>query len=341
MQHPALKVVEDVCRDFDGNGIYSVGASGALRAMAHHWKDHLAEGRGPKLISQDIEEMVRQLEVMRAEIMNRLLGDGAQSGGCGNCSACSCAAESETVAPTLEQLIQLIKDDTVRLMGAGTIPRTVASFSELHNYCDANCLGGLCNDKIVAALVKQHGGRDLIGGMPQGMLDMINAAQDEVDKWLAEMNAGTDLARIDLTKKAPLTREQLQQLQRDSQDIRATATRKQVTLDAWEERSESIAAKAHFDLGCWLYHYTTLRGLTPAEHMRARVNVLVRLFMNDIQNPRYRFYTVFDFGERQFDGMFEEGDSSELIAELRKYLANDETGRMSKAFDCFGWPKEV
>lgn len=46
MQHPALKIVKDVCNDFDGNGIFSVGAIGALRAMAHHWKDHLAESPG-------------------------------------------------------------------------------------------------------------------------------------------------------------------------------------------------------------------------------------------------------------------------------------------------------
>lgn len=69
---PTLKVVASVCNDFDGNGIYSVGAIGALRAMAHHWKDHLAEGHSPRIISEDIDEMKNQLEVMRAEIMSRI-----------------------------------------------------------------------------------------------------------------------------------------------------------------------------------------------------------------------------------------------------------------------------
>jgi len=73
MQHPAFKVVQDVCNDFDGNGIYSVGAIGALRAMAHHCKDHLAEGHTPRVISDDIDEMAKQLEVMRAEIMRRIM----------------------------------------------------------------------------------------------------------------------------------------------------------------------------------------------------------------------------------------------------------------------------
>lgn len=71
-EDPALNIVEQVCKDFDGNGIYSVGAIGALRAMAHHWKDHLFEGHSPRIISEDIDEMKQLLEVMRAEIMSRI-----------------------------------------------------------------------------------------------------------------------------------------------------------------------------------------------------------------------------------------------------------------------------
>ena len=67
-----LSIIDKVCKDFEGNGIFSVGAIGALKAMAHHWKDHLAEGHNPKIISEDIDEMARQLEVMRAEIMRRI-----------------------------------------------------------------------------------------------------------------------------------------------------------------------------------------------------------------------------------------------------------------------------
>lgn len=87
MQHPAIKIIEDVCNDFDGNGIFSVGAIGALRAMAHHWKSHLAEGHNPKIISDDIDEMVKQLEVMRAEIMRRLLGADHAPAICGKCGS--------------------------------------------------------------------------------------------------------------------------------------------------------------------------------------------------------------------------------------------------------------
>lgn len=70
-KHPALKIVDEVIHDFDGAGITSVGANAALKAMSLHWADHLFEGHSPSVISEDIDEMKRRLEIMRAEIMNR------------------------------------------------------------------------------------------------------------------------------------------------------------------------------------------------------------------------------------------------------------------------------
>jgi hypothetical protein len=95
-------------------------------------------------------------------------------------------AATTAVALTHEQLVQNMKNEIVIAMDAGIIPRTVSSFSELHDYCDANCLGGLCKDEVFDALVEKFGGRDTHEGMPQGMLDLINAVQDEIGKWLAE-----------------------------------------------------------------------------------------------------------------------------------------------------------
>lgn len=95
--------------------------------------------------------------------------------------------DTTTAVPlTQEQLVQNIKNEILIEMDAGIIPRTVSSFSELHDYIDANCLGGLCKDEVSNALAAKCGGLDRHGGMPQGMLDLINAAQDEVGKWLAE-----------------------------------------------------------------------------------------------------------------------------------------------------------
>lgn len=72
MTHSALEIVNDVCNSFDGNGIYSIGANGALRAMAVHWSNHLAEGNNPKIISNDIAELIKILESMKVEIIKQI-----------------------------------------------------------------------------------------------------------------------------------------------------------------------------------------------------------------------------------------------------------------------------
>lgn len=71
--HPAVTIVGSVCDDFDGGGIASIGASAALKAMLYHWKDHLAQGHNHGIISVDIDSIKDQLEIMRAEIMRRIL----------------------------------------------------------------------------------------------------------------------------------------------------------------------------------------------------------------------------------------------------------------------------
>lgn len=102
--------------------------------------------------------------------------------------------------PTLDQLVERMKDEILANMQAGHIAPSVASFGELHDYCDANCLGGLCEDKIADALIEHYGGRDQHEGMPQGMLDLINAAQAQVDQWLKQRSAELgDLTTPDLT----------------------------------------------------------------------------------------------------------------------------------------------
>ncbi len=69
-----LGIISGVCREAEGQGISSVGAIAAVKAMAHHWKDHLTEGHSPKIISKDIEEALRLLNDIRTEIMDRISG---------------------------------------------------------------------------------------------------------------------------------------------------------------------------------------------------------------------------------------------------------------------------
>lgn len=65
---------------------------------------------------------------------------------------------------------------------------------------------------------------------------------------------------IKMNVKAPISKTDRAQLQKDATNIRATAERKRVTLDRYEEARELRIAKSHFELGCWLYRFTKLRG---------------------------------------------------------------------------------
>lgn len=141
-----------------------------------------------------------------------------------------------------------------------------------------------------------------------------------------------------LSKTAPISKTDRDQLVRDVADIRAAAQRKGTTLDRYEEARESQIASRHFELGCWLSRYTKLRGLSPEQHLSERVDIVTRLFLAGFKNPRYDFFTAFDFGERQFDSIFEEGDSKAVIEGLRKRIAADKTGQIASAFEYFGWP---
>lgn len=139
-------------------------------------------------------------------------------------------------------------------------------------------------------------------------------------------------------KQAPIGARERAQLQRDAADVRATAQRKSITLDAWEERDESDAARRHFELGCWLYWFQTRIYSTDDLGLQARIDCAERLFLAGFPNPKYRFYTVFDFGERQFDSIFEMGDSREVIAGLRERMKKDKTGKIAEAFAYNDWP---
>lgn len=141
--------------------------------------------------------------------------------------------------------------------------------------------------------------------------------------------------------QAPLKASELARLRADVMDIRATAKRKNVTLDDWDEKRETAAAKEYFDLGCWLYYYSRRVGLSDAEGLKSRIDCARRLFLAGICSPGYRFFTVFDFGERNFDTIFEMGDAKEVINGLRALVAQDNYGQLVKAFAYHGWSLEV
>jgi hypothetical protein len=53
---------------------------------------------------------------------------------------------------TTEESIKIAKKEIKELIADGTFPKTISSFDELHNYCDANELGGLCDESLMDTL---------------------------------------------------------------------------------------------------------------------------------------------------------------------------------------------
>lgn len=96
-------------------------------------------------------------------------------------------ARIKAVVPTeLDETIHRMKREILHDVRAGRVPQAVQSFGALHDHVDANEYGGFCIDELADALIAKFGGRDADEGMPQGMLDYINAAQDAIHKWIAE-----------------------------------------------------------------------------------------------------------------------------------------------------------
>ncbi len=81
-------------------------------------------------------------------------------------------------------LAETIKQEIMLDLSMGVVPYSVGSFAELHDYVDANCYGGLCDEGVANGLIALFGGRDGDGAMPDGMMAYINAAQNEVDIWI-------------------------------------------------------------------------------------------------------------------------------------------------------------
>jgi len=80
-------------------------------------------------------------------------------------------------------IVEEMKREIRKAITVGEIPQTIGSFSELHDYIDANELGGFCIEAIA----------DLYY-VPEGLgidCTMINECQNAIDVWLkAGMPAG-------------------------------------------------------------------------------------------------------------------------------------------------------
>lgn len=145
---------------------------------------------------------------------------------------------------------------------------------------------------------------------------------------------------ININDKAPLLDIVRNQLLQDANDIKSAAERKGRTLLKIEFDRESQAAMQNFELGCWLYHYKPLISLEGITGFEARVDCAMRLMLSGVNYPGYDFYTVFDFGDRDFSDLFEMGDGDAVLHALRESIPNDPSGRLKQGFVEFGWSLE-
>lgn len=84
---------------------------------------------------------------------------------------------------TSEEIADRAKREILDDVAAGVVPATVADFSELHQYVDANCYGG-----TEALLDKAHGEcPDTDDGHAEAwnsFCTLVNPAFDAVDAWI-------------------------------------------------------------------------------------------------------------------------------------------------------------
>lgn len=105
--------------------------------------------------------------------------------------------------PDLPGLVQAMKHDILELVRNGRVPPDVQNFAQLHDHCDANCLGGLCTNEKFNALIAKFGGRDENEGLPQGMLDIITEAQDAITAWIQDGGIATTPA-LSMVQNQPI-----------------------------------------------------------------------------------------------------------------------------------------
>jgi hypothetical protein len=92
----------------------------------------------------------------------------------------------------IEHAIERSKAEILEDIAAGVVPNTVSSFSELHDYVDANEYGGLCEEGTYWCLPddSDDGTWDEMMRADNGgwllHFDQASAVQDAVDAWLKE-----------------------------------------------------------------------------------------------------------------------------------------------------------
>lgn len=143
-----------------------------------------------------------------------------------------------------------------------------------------------------------------------------------------------------LPVKAPISQRLRTQFERDVSSVNyiiAAAERKGNTCGRWEASEEYLAARDHFELGCWLHYYADRVG--KLKGFQDRVDCVRRIWESGIHSGGvgYRFFSVFGFGERHFDTCFEMGDGDKVADALKEMARQDPDGPVAAGAKAFGW----
>lgn len=86
----------------------------------------------------------------------------------------------------MELVVERMKREIWGEVATGRIPKTVRRFSQLHDYIDANELGGFCDNEWLSQMYELFGGPgdDDEWMYSEQLTDFTNEAQDTIDMWL-------------------------------------------------------------------------------------------------------------------------------------------------------------
>ena len=101
-----------------------------------------------------------------------------------------------TVEWAARQTARRIMKEVQKLVADGTVPPTVSSFSELHDYVDANCLGD--TESFEGGAAKWSGGTEIEADTEERFVAFLNNVQGNVDAWIK--NGGVHGARGGMKK---------------------------------------------------------------------------------------------------------------------------------------------
>jgi hypothetical protein len=82
-----------------------------------------------------------------------------------------------TTWPTVAELTEAMKTEVRDLIADGNVPETVQDFSDLHDYVDANMLGG-------SKLPEYPDDDDEAEEWSNTAVELLNEAQTEISRWL-------------------------------------------------------------------------------------------------------------------------------------------------------------